>query len=93
MQYTFRIGTISGTTFTSLASGSAIPGDSYTAGDWFTMTFDSSVTLSADTEYAIDIMHHNTLICGLGWRTAGEWTAPIPVAPRMSVDSMRNGSR
>ncbi len=71
MQYTFRIGTISGTTFTSLASGSAIPGDSYTAGDWFTMTFDSPVTLSADTEYAIDIMHDNTPNFG-GWRTAGQ---------------------
>ena len=71
IQYTFRIGTISGTTFTSLASGSAIPSDSYTAGDWFTMTFDSPVTLSADTEYAIDIIHDNTPNFG-GWRTAGE---------------------
>ena len=71
IQYTFRVGTISGTTFTSLASGSAIPSDSYTAGDWFTMTFDSPVTLSADTEYAIDIIHDNTPNFG-GWRTAGE---------------------
>ena len=70
-QYTFRIGTISGTTFTSLASGSATPSGSYTYGDWFTMTFDSPVTLSANTEYAIDIIHDNTPSFW-GWRTAGE---------------------
>ncbi len=70
MQYTFRIGTISGTTFSSLASGTSIPVGSYTAGDWFTMTFDSPVTLSANTEYAIDILHDNTPNFG-GWRSAG----------------------
>ena len=69
--YTFRIGTISGTTFTTLASGSANPNDSFTAGDWLTMTFDSPVTLSANTEYAIDIIHDNTPSFW-GWRTAGE---------------------
>jgi hypothetical protein len=58
--YTFRIGTISGTTFTTLASGSVNPNASFTAGDWFTMTFDSPVTLSADTEYALDIRNPNT---------------------------------
>ena len=70
-QYTFRIGTISGTTFTSLASGTATPIGSYSFSDWFTMTFDSPVTLSADTEYAIDIIHDNTPSFW-GWRTAGE---------------------
>ena len=75
--YTFRIGTIFGTTFTSLASGSANPSDSYSAGDWLTMTFDSPVTLSADTQYAIDIRNPNTsfgvTVDGAwGWRTAGE---------------------
>ena len=75
--YTFRIGTISGTTFTTLASGSVNPNASFTAGDWFTMTFDSPVTLSADTEYALDIRNPNTsygvTVDGAwGWRTAGE---------------------
>jgi hypothetical protein len=75
--YTFRIGTISGTTFTTLASGSANPNDSFTAGDWLTMTFDSPFSLSAGTEYAIDIRNPNTSFAvtvdgAWGWRTAGE---------------------
>jgi hypothetical protein len=90
MQYTFRIGTISGTTFTSLASGSAIPGDSYTAGDWFTMTFDSSVTLSADTEYAIDIIHDNTPNFG-GWRSAGT-TSSVYAGGTSYASGVQNGT-
>jgi len=69
-QYTFRIGSISGTVFTPLASGTAIPTGDITAGDWLTMTFTSPVTLSPSTTYAVDIEHDNTPSFW-GWRMEG----------------------
>lgn len=69
-QYTFRVGTISGAVFTPLASGTAIPTGDITAGDWLTMEFTSAVNLSANTQYAVDILHDNTPSFW-GWRSEG----------------------
>ena len=87
-QYTFRVGTISGAVFTEIANGTAIPTGSITAGDWLTMTFASPVTLSPNTEYAVDIEHDNTPSFW-GWRMEG--TASSSYADGTGYTSGTNG--
>ena len=53
--FTVRVGTISGTTFTSLRSETAgVPLGAVSANGYVTATFDTVVTLAANTTYAFD---------------------------------------
>jgi len=66
-QYTFRVGTISGSVFTPLVSESSVVDGTFTAGDWWTMEFSSPITLNPNTQYAVDVLHDNTPSFW-GWR-------------------------
>jgi len=52
--WTVRVGTVSGNTFTPAFTESA-PGGTIAAGDYLTWTLDTPVTLSANTTYAFDV--------------------------------------
>ena len=67
--YTIRVGSVSGSTFTEIASESATQSFATAADDYWTWTLDSPVLLSANTVYGVDV--------GLNASTS-EWTTGIP---------------
>jgi hypothetical protein len=67
--YTIRVGTVSGTTFTQIASETATQSFATAADDYWTWTLDSPVLLSANTVYGVDV--------GLNSSTS-DWTTGIP---------------
>ena len=53
--YTIRVGTVSGTTFTEIASETATQTFTWNASEYMTWTFDTPVLLSANTVYGVDV--------------------------------------
>ncbi|MHC4742999.1 MAG: fibronectin type III domain-containing protein [Planctomycetota bacterium] len=68
-EYTIRVGTISGTTFTEIASETATQGFSTATDNYWTWTLDTPLLLSPNTVYGVDV--------GLNSSTSG-WTTGIP---------------
>lgn len=67
--YKIRIGTISGTTFTEMASTAGIlQAVDTVAPEWFTWTFDTPTLLAANTTYAVDVR----------MTASGGWSGNIP---------------
>ncbi len=67
--YTIRVGSVSGSTFTEIASEPVTQSFSNSADNYWTWTLDSPVTLSANTVYGVDV--------GLNTSTS-EWETGIP---------------
>ncbi len=63
--YTIRIGTLSGTNFTLLASEQATQTASTAAGAYVTWTFATPVALAPNTTYAVDV----GMVSGVAWTT------------------------
>jgi len=82
-EYAIRVGEVSGTTFTEIASESATQSAATAADDYWTWTLDSPVTLSANTAYGVDV--------GLLSSTSG-WQTGIPYMYR-TADEYPGGSR
>jgi hypothetical protein len=53
--YAIRVGTVSGSTFTQIASENASQTVAWSAGNYVTWTFDTPVPLAANTTYGIDV--------------------------------------
>ena len=70
-EYTIRVGTVLGSTFTEIASESATQSFATAADDYWTWTLDSPVPLSANTVYGVDV--------GLNSSTSA-WQTGIPYA-------------
>jgi len=68
-EYTIRVGTVSGSTFTEIASETATQDFATDANDYWTWTLASPVALSASTVYGVDV--------GLNSSTS-EWGTGIP---------------
>ena len=68
-EYVIRVGEVSGTTFTQIASEPVTQSFSTTADNYWTWTLDTPVLLSANTAYGVDV--------GLISSTS-EWTTGIP---------------
>ena len=82
--YTIRVGTVSGTTFTEIASETATQTFTWNASEYMTWTFDTPVLLSANTVYGVDV--------GLNSSTSG-WTTGIPYVYYMNTDVYPGGTR
>jgi hypothetical protein len=82
-EYTIRVGTVSGTTFTGIYSETATQSASTAANDYWTWTLDSPVVLSANTVYGVDV--------GLNSSTS-EWTTGIPYV-YYTADVYADGTR
>ncbi|GAF92744.1 unnamed protein product, partial [marine sediment metagenome] len=67
--YTIRVGSVSGSTFTEIASESATQSFATATDDYWTWALDSPVILSANTVYGVDV--------GLNTSTS-EWQTGIP---------------
>ena len=84
MDFTLRVGTLSGTTFTPLATTTNLskPANmTWASGDWFTFTFDSPVALSPNTTYAVDVEMNS----------AGDWHGGIPYMYYKNSDVYADG--
>jgi hypothetical protein len=84
MSFTLRVGTLSGTTFTPLATTTNLSkpaNTAWSAGDWFTFTFDSPVALSPNTTYAVDVEMNS----------AGDWHGGIPYMYYKNSDVYADG--
>jgi len=83
-EYTIRVGTVSGTTFTEIASESATQSFATDANEnWWTWTLDSPVLLSANTVYGVDV--------GLNSSTS-VWQTGIPYV-KYTADEYAGGTR
>ena len=82
-EYAVRVGEVSGTTFTEIASELATQSAATAADDYWTWTLDSPVSLSPDTMYGVDV--------GLLSSTSG-WQTGIPYMYR-TADEYPDGSR
>lgn len=82
--YTIRVGEVSGTNFTELASESATQTIATADDDYWTWTFDTPVLLSPNTLYGVDVGLHSS---------TSEWQTGIPYVHYMSADAYSGGSR
>ncbi len=67
--YTIRVGEVSGTSFTEIASETATQSADMAAGDFMTFALDTPIELTADAEYGFDVAMNSS--------TTG-WQAGIP---------------
>ena len=81
--YTVRVGTVSGTTFSQIHSETFTQNFTWNEGEFMTWTFNTPVQLSANTVYAVDI--------GMTSSTSG-WTTGIPYI-QMSGNQYAGGKR
>jgi hypothetical protein len=81
--YTIRVGTVSGTTFTEIASETATQSFATNADDYWTWTLDSPVLLSANMVYGVDV--------GLNSSTS-VWQTGIPYV-HYTADVYAGGTR
>jgi hypothetical protein len=82
-EYAIRVGTVSGTTFTEIASELATQSAATAVDDYWTWTLGSPVSLSANTTYGVDV--------GLLSSTS-DWTTGIPYM-HYTADEYPGGSR
>jgi len=82
-EYAIRVGTVSGTTFTEIATELATQSVSAAANDYWTWTLGSPVSLSANTTYGVDV--------GLLSSTS-PWNDGIPYM-HFTADEYADGSR
>jgi len=82
-EYAIRVGTVSGSTFTEIASESATHSVATAVDDYWTWTLDSPVSLAANTTYGVDV--------GLLSSTS-DWTTGIPYM-YFTADVYPGGSR
>ena len=82
-EYAIRVGTVSGTTFTEIASESATQSAATGADAYLTWTLDSPVSLAANTTYGVDV--------GLLSSTS-DWTTGMPYM-YYTADEYPDGSR
>ncbi len=82
-EFAIRVGTVSDTTFTEIASESATQSAATAADDYWTWTLDSPVSLAANTTYGVDV--------GL-LSSASDWTTGIPYC-YYTADEYSDGSR
>ena len=68
---TFRVVTVTGDDFTLVTTASANRNSAVAVGDWVTASFDSPVTLAANTVYAIDFQDTSGSGVYVGWRLSG----------------------
>ncbi len=82
--YTIRIGTVSGDTFTTVATETATQGFATADGDYWTWTFDTPVLLSPNTLYGVDV--------GLN-SSSSAWQTGIPYVYHTTTDTYSGGTR
>ena len=82
-EYTIRVGTVSGSTFTEIASETATQDFATDANDYWTWTLASPVALSASTVYGVDV--------GLNSSTS-VWQTGIPYV-KYTADEYAGGTR
>ncbi len=81
--YTIRVGTVSGTAFTQIASETATQTFTWNGGEYMTWTFATPVLLAANTTYGIDV--------GMTSSTSG-WTTGIPYL-NVTANGYTNGAQ
>ncbi len=85
MAFNLRLGTISGTTFTEIAATTVTKAANvaWAGGDWFTLQFDSPISLDANTTYAVDAE----------MTSAGAWQGGIPYVYYKNSNVYADGNR
>ena len=81
--YTIRVGTVAGSTFTTIATETATQGFTTASGDYWTWTFDTPILLSPNTLYGVDV--------GFNTSTSG-WQTGIPYVYFTTSDTFPGGT-